>query len=56
MGISFEVYNLNDAGIDEVQNFWLEKWNQNFQKLIGKPADPNLFKKCDTYYVLRFTF
>lgn len=54
MAISFEVYHLDDIGIDEVQEFWLEKWNQNFQKLIGKSADPSLFQKCDTYYVLRF--
>lgn len=54
MSISFEVYHQNDAGIDEVQEFWLEKWNQNFQKLIGKSADPALFQNSDTYYILRF--
>lgn len=54
MSISFEVFHLNDPGIEEVQSFWLQKWNENFQKLIGKAADPDLFQKCDTYYILRF--
>ncbi|MCE3010071.1 MAG: hypothetical protein LW875_05620 [Proteobacteria bacterium] len=54
MAVSFEVYHLNDPGIDEVQAFWIKQWNQNFQKLIGKFADPSIFQKSDTYYILRF--
>lgn len=52
--LCFEVHHLDSPGINEVQTFWLRKWNENFQKLIGKSAEPALFKKCDTYYVLRF--
>lgn len=40
--------------IDEVFQFWLKQWNQNFMHLVGKPADEKLFLQYDYYYVLRF--
>lgn len=51
--ISLEIYQQGCLNMGELYDFWMSKWNEAFQKMIGQTADPQLFTNQSYFYVIR---